>query len=558
MPWTLYKYILRELLKLLGLTTVVLVVVMSFAAAFQPMSDGLLTPGLFVKFVIFTAPTVLGLALPFAGAFASTLTFLRLSNDNEIIACSASGISYRRLLAPVFGTGLVLTVCLLLLANQVVPRFFRLAAQAATRDVVGLMAGQLANHEPFVVSGIDSESSGSFVIYADQTIQHPPPTGLDTPLPITQLVELRGVAVGRVNEDNRIESDTTAERAELMVYEDELTRDAWIRLRLFEVTRHDIGYVKSLETRMIRVPSQFSEDPKFFTSGELTRLNDAPEGYDRVSRRMEQLAAALATESVRNALVVTRERAVLEGVLSARYVLSAAEVEPGVVEESGGDGGLVLRGVRVAYYANGDTAGEPDRSYTAPRAGVQVHTSRFDPEPAIDLALSDATVHGSPSSGLPSVNEPSLALRGLKWPARILSDDLANQTVAQLFARAAEPTFAGAAAVAQRTSDLRGTVAQLSRSILAERNQRAASAVSCALLIVLGSVLSIHMRGQAPLTVYFWSFLLAIVALIVISTGGNVTGATGSPLGVGLAVIWSGNALLVGVIAVLYLKVVRH
>lgn len=562
MPWTLYKYILRELLKLLGLTTVVLVVVMSFAAAFQPMSDGLLTPGLFVKFVIFTAPTVLGLALPFAGAFASTLTFLRLSNDNEIIACSASGISYRRLLAPVFGLGLVLTVCLLLLANQVVPRFFRLAAQAATRDVVGLMAGQLANHEPFVISGVDSESSESFVIYADQTFQHPPPTGLDTSIPITQLVELRGVAVGRVNADNRIENDTTAERAELMVYEDELSRDAWIRLRLFEVTRHDIGYVKSLETRMIRVPSQFSEDPKFFTSGELSRLSEAPEGYDRVSRSMDQLAAALATESVRNALVVTRERAVLEGVLSARYVLSAAEVQPGTAEDGdGGDdgGGLVLSGgVRVAYYANGETAGEPDRTYTAQQAGVQVLTSRFDPEPVIDLTLSDATVHGTQASGLPPVNEPSLALRGLKWPARILSDDLANQTAAQLFARAAEPTFAGTAVVAQRTSALRGVVAGLSRSILAERNQRAASAVSCALLIVLGSVLSIHMRGQAPLTVYFWSFLLAIVALIVISTGGNVTGATDSPLAVGLSVIWSGNALLVAVIAVLYMKVVRH
>ena len=133
-----------------------------------------------MKFVLFTSPTVLGLALPFAGAFASTLTFLRLSNDNEIIACSASGISYRRLLAPVFGLGLVLTVCLLLLANQVVPHFFRLAAQAATRDAVGLMAGQLANHEPFLAKGIDPQGSQSFVIYADETVQHEPPTGLDT------------------------------------------------------------------------------------------------------------------------------------------------------------------------------------------------------------------------------------------------------------------------------------------------------------------------------------------------------------------------------------------
>jgi len=556
MPWTLYKYILRELLKLLGLTTVVLVVVMSFAAAFQPMSDGLLTPGLFVKFVIFTAPTVLGLALPFAGAFASTLTFLRLSNDNEIVACSASGISYRRLLAPVFGLGLVLTVCLLLLANQVVPRFFRLAAQAATRDVVGLMAGQLANHEPFVARGIDPQGSQSFVIYADQTIQHAPPAGLDSPLPMTQLVELRGVAVGEVNADNRIEHDTTAERARLMVFEDDKTRDAWIKLRLDEVTRHDIGYVKSLQTRMIRVPSQFSEDPKFFSSGELTRLNEAPEGYDGVRRRMDQLAAALATESVRNALAVTRERAVLEGVLSARYVLSAAEVGPG---DTDADGGLVLNGgVRVAYYAGGDTAGEPDRTYAAPRADVQVRTNRFDPEPAIDLLLTDATIRGPESSGFPPVNEPSLALRGLAWPSRILSDDLANQTAAQLFARAAEPTFAGASAVAARTRDLHKEVGKLKRSILAERNQRAASAVSCALLILLGAVLSIHLRGQAPLTVYFWSFLLAIITLIVISTGVNVAGGTDSPLGVGLAVMWSGNALLLSVIAVLYVKVVRH
>lgn len=559
MPWTLYKYILRELLKLLGLTTMVLVVVMSFAAAFKPMSDGLLTPGLFVKFVLFTAPTVLGLALPFAGAFASTLTFLRLSNDNEIVACSASGISYRRLLAPVFGLGLVLTVCLLLLANQVVPHFFRLAAEAVERDVVGLMAGQLANQEPFVIGDVNPQSSQSFVIYADETIQHTPPVNLDAPLTMIQLVELRGVAVGEVNADNRIEHNTTAERALLMVFEDEVTRDAWIKLELDEVTRSEEGYAKSLDTNLIRVPSQFVEDPKFFSSGDLTRLSAAPEGYDSVRRKMDDLAAALATESVRHALGVTRERAVLEGVLSERYVVSAAEVGPSVAEADDGSGGLTLGGgVRVAYYRNGETAGEPDRTYTAQQANVQVRTSRFDPEPAIYLTLTDATVISPDTLGTPPVNDPSLSLPDLKWPARILSDDLANQTAAQLFARAAEPTFAQAAAVSSGIDGLRRAVARLKLNIVAERNQRAASAVSCALLILLGAVLSIHLRGQSPLTVYFWSFLLAIVTLIIISTGENVTGGTDSPLGVGLAVMWSGNALLIVVIAVLYVKVVRH
>ncbi|MEE9404684.1 MAG: LptF/LptG family permease [Algisphaera sp.] len=553
MPWTLYRYILSELLKLLGLTTVVMVVVMSFAAAFQPMSDGLLTPAMFVKFVIFTAPTVLGLALPFAGAFASTLTFLRLSNDNEVTACLASGISYRRLLAPVLGLGLVLTVCLLLLANHVVPRFFKMAERTATRDVVGLMAGQLANHEPFVARGANSGGKQSFVIYADQTIQHPPPVLQNTPLPLTQLVELRGVAVGEVNEENEITHDTTAERAQLMVFEDDRTMDAWIKLRLDDVTRHDIGYVKSLRTRMIRVPSQFADDPSFFSSAQLAGLQKQPEHYDRVRKKMDGLAAALATESVRNALAVTRERAVLEGVLEARYVLQASTVE------NDGSGALQLGGgVKVSYFATGDTSGPPDRLYIAPRAEVHVSTNRFDPEPAIDLTLFEVTVHGSEEDDAPAVGEASLTLRELSWPSKIVSNDLANQDVSQLLAKAAEPTFTASAGVMGGVDALQGAVKKLKRSIVAERNRRAASSVSCALLILVGAVLSIHLRGQTPLTVYFWSFLLAIVTLIVVSTGVNITRGTDTPLAVGLGVLWSGNAMLTGVIAVLYFKIVRH
>ena len=108
MPWTLYRYILKDLLKLLVFTTVVLTVVISFAASIKPMSEGLLSPGSMFRFIIYTVPTMVQFAVPFAGTFAGTMVFNRMVNDNEILACAAGGISYRALLVPVISLAGVL------------------------------------------------------------------------------------------------------------------------------------------------------------------------------------------------------------------------------------------------------------------------------------------------------------------------------------------------------------------------------------------------------------------------------------------------------------------
>src|SRR4051794_40448386 len=115
MPWTLYRYILRELLRVLALSGTVLVVLVGFAVAIKPLSDGMLGPWSLVKFVAFTIPTVVGFVLPFAAAFSGTMVFSRMAADNEIIACRASGMSYPTMMLPVFALGLVLTLSLFFL-----------------------------------------------------------------------------------------------------------------------------------------------------------------------------------------------------------------------------------------------------------------------------------------------------------------------------------------------------------------------------------------------------------------------------------------------------------
>ena len=143
MPWTLYRYILFDLVKLLALTTLVLVLLIAFAAAIKPLSDGVLSPAALLKYVVYLVPTMLPFALPFAGAFAGTLVFSRMTSDNEILACSASGMSYWTILMPVMTLGLVLTLSMFYLSGFVLPRFYQGAERMLQKDLIHLLISQV-------------------------------------------------------------------------------------------------------------------------------------------------------------------------------------------------------------------------------------------------------------------------------------------------------------------------------------------------------------------------------------------------------------------------------
>jgi len=100
----------------------------------------------------------------------TTLTFGRMAADNEVTACSASGMSYARILAPIAALGLVLTMGLFYLSNFVVPGFYRAAAQTLENDLMSVLVTQLNQNRPFTeIPGI--------VIYADSARQYDPPPG---------------------------------------------------------------------------------------------------------------------------------------------------------------------------------------------------------------------------------------------------------------------------------------------------------------------------------------------------------------------------------------------
>ncbi|MBF0485316.1 MAG: LptF/LptG family permease [Candidatus Omnitrophica bacterium] len=74
--------------------------------------------------LLYNIPVLLGFTLPIAALATIILTFGRLSSDNEIIAIRASGISLKRLLAPLIFIGAVMSLFLWILNDRVIPNAY--------------------------------------------------------------------------------------------------------------------------------------------------------------------------------------------------------------------------------------------------------------------------------------------------------------------------------------------------------------------------------------------------------------------------------------------------
>jgi lipopolysaccharide export system permease protein len=545
--WTLYWYILRELLKILVVTAVVLVALISFAVAIRPISDGLLSPTVLLRFLLYTAPTVLGFALPFAGAFASTLVFIRLAQDNEVLAMSASGLSYRTILGPVLAMGLVLTFSLLVLSNTAVPYFFKQAEQIVKSDVISLMAARLNQNKPF--------DYPPYVLYADSAVEI---DAKDSPevadRGADRALVLKGVAVGEQDKQRRLQRDYTAGEATVLVRRDATTRDTVIDLYLddavyFDLEKGDFAQ-GDLSIGPITTPNPMRDQPDFFSWRELLELGRQPERYDRVRDKMRELTLALATQRLRLAMLANADRIELRGPISAdRYIIKDAQITPTGDE-------LILRGrdgpLVVERHLQLIEGAPPDREYEAREAVARIRVTPFRQEPVIDLSLMDAVTRET------GVQTPELPFPALRWPGPIFEQESREMSYDALEELSTQPVYADSPTVGPKRQLLATEYVVLHYRIRGALHERAASAASCCLLLLLGAVLSIRLRLSLPLVVYFATFVLAILTVIITNAGGNMATGTNFPLAFALGVMWSANALLLVVLGVAYCQVAKH
>jgi hypothetical protein len=106
-----------------------------------------------------------------------------------------------------------------------------------------------------------------------------------------------------------------------------------------------------------------------------------------------------------------------------------------------------------------------------------------------------------------------------------------------------------------KTADAR--IMKLNQQITSERHSRGSFSVSCLTLVLLGAALGILLRGKNPLAVFVVGFMPAILLVLLITAGRQLTEGKPENLRAGITMIWAGNAVLLALVAGVYAKLLR-
>jgi lipopolysaccharide export system permease protein len=120
----LSRYILRESIGpfFFGLAIITLVLIMDFLVDIMNLiiDKGLKIP-LVIELFGLNLAWMLALSVPMAVLVAALMAFGRLSSDNEITACKACGLSFKKLLYPALWAGLALAIIMIWFNDRVLP-----------------------------------------------------------------------------------------------------------------------------------------------------------------------------------------------------------------------------------------------------------------------------------------------------------------------------------------------------------------------------------------------------------------------------------------------------
>jgi lipopolysaccharide export system permease protein len=553
-PVTLWRYTAVELWRLVLLTTSVLVVVIVFAAAVRYTAAGKLGPLETLRFMVLAMVPMLQYALPFAAGFGATLAYHRMAQDNELKAAAASGVSHRSLLVPALASGMLLSAILGLLTANVIPGFLRGMQRMVTEDMTKMVVGSIRSGQAL--------EFGGRMIHADSVRE----MGPDAEGNFSQVLLLTGVVGVEVDPEGKVQREVTAKQALVGISRNAGIGEAdgssrtLLTLVLKEASAWSIdgeGSIEEARPMTFAMPGGMDDDPKFLTSAQLSRLPENPDRLNIIKTRCQQLAYHIAerqcTATIDAALRASKSvRMEDEG--GRKFLIRAAGLK--------WDGATkrwellpVTPGEPLEVEMRGQTSGEGDRTRMAAQSGAfasSLTTDSWWRTLTISLELANViTVQGSNTGGerkqrtfakLRPTPDPLPEL--LKLSSRELLDKVAK-----------DPVLAGDPFITGPARDLEKRIRKLNREIISKRHERAAISISCMIMVIAGALSAMRLASSMPLTVYLWSFFPALISVITVSAGQQVTHQAGVG---GLAILWSGVGLLVAYVAVAFAMVRRH
>lgn len=163
LPFLLYRYIANEMLAPFFASFIILYSVF-FLIRLVPLLDVVLDlkigPADFIRMFSYIFPHMLIFVTPMAGMTGVVLAFTRLTNDREILALKASGVSLRQLLPPVIIVALAISLLTGFFSIRLVP-----AGDMAMKHLLFRMAKEKIDKG--LQERTFTEALGDLVVYVD-------------------------------------------------------------------------------------------------------------------------------------------------------------------------------------------------------------------------------------------------------------------------------------------------------------------------------------------------------------------------------------------------------
>ena len=595
--YTLSRYIFWDLLRIFLMASGALAGIMSFGGLLRPLTQQGLDATQVGQLLSYFTPAMTAYSFPIAALFATTMVYGRLSADNELTACRASGISLLSVAVPAFVLGALVALVSFLFLSFVVPAFTLKAEKVIYSNIAKLVASRIERTHQISFPG------GLYTVFAQEAYLPPP----DTLKPGEQKVVLVGPTIVKferpfAKEDRQYKVPTdfwTATSATAHIHETGDTSNPQLTVALkdgMSFTRDFKGSVSgaigATQFGPIPIQSPIKENTKFMDLRQLRRLYVNP---DESRKLQEQVAEFLRRDQeyaflwlVRDGLNATRRYSFKtsrgeEYVLSFGEDVSAGEKAGEVVVAATTPAAEARRPIRLQRVVEGRVVS----SSQAREARLKVWPRRAAGQVDASLRLMDSVTQGElgaapepeaapgsgPAPGPEAAPAPGSQAQDGQGQAQPAAASIAAggapvtggsarallpipfkvsmpEPIRRLEQRDIDHYVSPAAASSGNQHRLKRERIVLNNDIVSEMHARAAFAVSCLILVLVGCALGMMFRSGNFLTAFAVSFVPALITITLIIAGqqacGNIPWQRGAtwvnPLNLGVSLIWSGNA----------------
>lgn len=532
MIFTLQKYIFKELIRAFFLTAVALTCMLGFGGGLMDMmrNQGITAKEL-LQILFYLMPVVLTYSLPVAALFSTTITYGRLSADNEIVACRASGINVFRLLTPAIILSILVFIFTFTLNNFLIPNLMSQIESIVKNNIQKLAYMRLKNQ------GYISQMDYALHCGKIEEVQYPEIQSDGT---VSEgLIELSKVAFLRQGKNDVPVFYGTAQKA-LIVF-DTYDQRPTVSVHLNQVRAFDEEQGQMIQAAYypippIEIPPMTAKKIKFMSLPALLEIAKDPMAHQELQRMTNFLKISLRNSLAYEALVKQinqyGECRFENG--PERCTITAESYRT----MSQKDGRLVFEGNVVVKHT---LPSGLIRQYDARQAYVTAQTTSLDMTPMMTIDLKETVritekVQGKPDrvderkdpsvGPFPAPGDVLVQAQGISLD-RLLSEDPSLDMNRQI-------------------SKIRGEVTKEKRDIsgkcIAEIHSRASYSFSALVLLLLGAGLGIIFRGGHFVSAFGLSFIPVLVVVVMIMTGKQLSGAGIEYLGV--PVIWLGVILV--------------